>query len=230
MRILAKFPSRQRPAQLKATLCSWRANQESENVTYLISLDENDPTLAASMNAVAEVCPQAIVKVGTSAGKIHAINRDMEHAGEWDVLVLISDDMRIHRCGWDKIVMYDMERNFPKLDGALHYPDGIRQDLITLSIMGRTLYQAFGYIYHPDYLSLWCDNEFTDSVKALGRYKYNDIPWYRHHHCSAAAGIPQDDLYRRNESHFSRDEAVYLDRKARNFDIELVRSRLNDGA
>lgn len=229
MRILAKFPSRQRPAQLRATLSSWRANQEGDQVTYLVSLDEDDPSLAASMNAVAEVCPKAVVKIGSGRGKIHAINRDMEAAGEWDMLVLISDDMRIHRCGWDTIIAHEMERTFPRLDGALHYPDGIRTDLITLSIMGRRLYNAFGYIYHPGYLSLWCDNEFTDTVKELGKYKYSDIPWFRHHHCSGAAGIPLDDLYRRNESHFHRDEAVYRERKGLGFDLEVVRARLADG-
>lgn len=229
MRILAKFPSRQRPVQLKSTLCSWKANQEGDKVTYLISLDEDDPTLAASMNAIREVMPDAIVKIGKSGGKIHAINRDMEAVTDWDILVLMSDDMRVQRCGWDKTLAYDMERHFPALDGALHYPDGIRSDIITLSIMGRRLYQAFGYIYHPAYISLWCDNEFTDAVKALGKYKYLDHPWYRHHHCSAAAGIPHDELYRKNESHFARDQGVYQDRKCRDFDIELVRTRLNDG-
>jgi hypothetical protein len=72
---------------------------------------------------------------------------------------------------------------FPDLDGALHYSDGYQKNkLITLSILGRKLYDYFGYIYHPDYKSLYCDNEFTQEVYRLDKVKYIDHVIIKHEH------------------------------------------------
>lgn len=68
--------------------------------------------------------------------------------------------------GYDNIIAVNMNKYFPNMDGALHFNDGrVGNSLFTLSIMGKKLYDQFGYIYHPDYKYTYCDNEFHLVVK-----------------------------------------------------------------
>ena len=60
-----------------------------------------------------------------------------------------------------------MIKHFPDTDGVLWFFDGWRKDLNTLCIIGRKYYERFGYIYHPDYKSFWCDAEFTEVANKL---------------------------------------------------------------
>lgn len=235
MSILFKIASRERPKAFAQAMTSWVGNQRTRGVNYLVSLDANDPTLprytrvierlrvlAAPMGARIEAV------VGSSTGKIHALNRDIGQWDQpWDIVVLGSDDMVCQMEGWDSEVEQSMAQHFPGMDGALHYPDGNRRDLLTFSIMGRKMYDAFGYIYHPDYKSLWCDNEFHDSVRALGKCAFVDKNLVNHVHCTVKNGLPRDQLYVRNEALYSVDRAVYKRRKAHNFDVDRVRSVLH---
>jgi len=113
---------------------------------------------------------------GNSEGKISAINR-MVPTTDWDIIMSTADDMEPVEQGWDDIIVQDMLREFPNLDGALNYNNDPRLEtkgaegyktLITLPVIGRKLYDRFGYIYHPAYKSEWCDNEQTEVFEKLG--------------------------------------------------------------
>jgi hypothetical protein len=222
-RILFKIPSRARPQILADTLRGWMERQSTDQVDYLLSLDEDDRTLA-EYRKLCDLLPKPVlICEGRSPNKIHAVNRDMDRAThEWDILVNGSDDMVCIEQGWDSSIIADMGEAFPALDGALHYADGNRTDLITLSIMGRRLYEAFGYIYHPAYASLWSDNEFTDTVRVLKRYHFANRALFKHRHRSVRGGLANDPLYERNERYFHQDEKTYQKRKAVDFDIHRV--------
>jgi len=111
---------------------------------------------------------------------------------------------------YDDIIADAMQRFYPDLDGALNFYDGWNgnPDCCTLSIMGRKLYERFGYIYHPSYLSTHCDNEFTDDCREMGK-----IVWFadciiRHNW----KGV-RDDMSRRDERNFQKDKENYEKRK-----------------
>jgi hypothetical protein len=155
----------------------------------------------------------------------------------WDVLLLASDDMIPEVHGYDDVIARAFEActeegpilactndvsgpgeadnswGLAPLDRVVHFNDGYVGDrLCTLSIMGRSYYQRFGYIYHPSYRSLWCDNEFTDVAKSLDRYTYVDRVIIRHEHPAWVAGC-DDDLYRVNNAHDREDRKNYESRK-----------------
>jgi len=82
--------------------------------------------------------------------------------------------------GFDNIIREEFYKN---LDQFVHFPDGFTADrLATMSIMGREYYNRFKYIYHPDYISLWCDNEAMEVAKMLGCYTYVDKNIFQHLH------------------------------------------------
>jgi hypothetical protein len=81
-----------------------------------------------------------------------------------------------------------------------------------MSIMGREYYNRFKYIYHPDYTSLWCDNEAMDVAIELNRYVYLNQHLFEHKH--PAWGFGQTDaLGRRNDIYYRQDERTYIKRK-----------------
>jgi hypothetical protein len=83
--------------------------------------------------------------------------------------------------GYDSALRDNMEHYFPDTDGVLWFNDGFQKhNLNTLCILGRKYYQRFGYIYHPAYKSLWCDNEFTVVASLLKKQLYFDKVIIRH--------------------------------------------------
>jgi hypothetical protein len=157
---------------------------------------------------------------GTSKNKIDAINRDMDIFEGWKILINTSDDMHFEIKGFDEIIRQDFKGNY---DQVLHYSDGYqRGNLMTMSIMGSDYYNRFNYIYHPDYVSLWCDMEATEVAKMLGKYEYKGDQKLLFTHRHPAWGLSEfDSQYQKTEAPEvnQKDYETYLKRKANHFDI-----------
>ena len=119
-----------------------------------------------------------------------------------------------------------MKQHFPDLDGCVHFDDGnTNGELITFSILGKKLYDHFGYIYHPDYKSLYCDDEFTQEVRSMGKEKYIDkiIISHEHYSVEGTENYGELDLAGRKTLHYSgRDQIVFNKRKELGFPRERI--------
>ena len=208
-KILFKFATRSRPELFKRGLKSINDNCISDNYTVLVSADIDDLTMQNIGS-----CKNCVLVFSRSESKIHAINRDMELIPDWDIVINMSDDMTFIHHGFDNII----RESFDSLDQCLHFPDGNRNDLITLSILGRQFYEKFNYIYNPEYKSLYCDNEQTEVAQTLGLYKFIDNQIFEHLH--PAYGKSNFDIqYQRTESFNEVDKQTYLRRKGINFGL-----------
>jgi hypothetical protein len=216
MKILFKYTTRSRPHHFERGMQSILANINPENTKYqiLVSVDYDDGSMEAALSKYEEHSNVLICK-GYSTNKINAINRDVEKANnDWDILVNMSDDMCFKVKGFDDII----RKNFDNLGQCLHFPDGNTIEIITLSVLGRKFYDRFGYIYHPDYISLWCDNEQTDVAKIVGAYKF--VNEYLYDHLHPAFGKAQlDAQYLKTEGYYQADSYTYNRRKAINFGL-----------
>jgi hypothetical protein len=186
---------------------------DPDNIRVLVTVDIDDqPEKYVFTDA------HITVKVGRSNSKIEAINRDMPHHSTFDILLLASDDMIPIVYGYDDIIRTKMRENFPDGDGVLWFNDGFRQTKInTLVICGSKYYQRFGYIYYPEYKSLWCDNEFTDVANNLKRQVYFTTVIIKHEHPENVSFVKTDKLYARNNAYFAIDKLLYLSRSRTNF-------------
>ena len=226
MRILFKFATRSRPELFKRGYESIVKNCTSDNYIILVSFDSDDETMA---NVRDGHYKNTVLSKGVSLNKVHAINRDISLMGEWDILVNMSDDMVFTKKGFDEVIRNNfaldlsMEMGMTyaaryNLDQCLHFPDGNRNDLITMSIMGVDYYNRFGYIYNPEYKSLYCDNEQTDVAMMLGKYKYVNEDIVRHLH-PAYGKAAMDTQYIHTESLGGEDKITYERRKQKHFDL-----------
>ena len=216
-KILFKYPTRQRFEWFKQTLETYY-NLLSDEVPYsfVISCDTDDSEMNSDeARKFMMSYPHLKFAYGDNKTKIQAVNADMDVCKDWDIVVLVSDDMIPETPGFDIQIAEDMETYFPDNDGALHYDDGKfgGDRTATLSIMGRKLYDRFGYIYHPDYKSFYCDNEFTEICQGMGKIQYIDKVVIRHDWRSDGA----DALYRQNSQAGKVDEVTYNRRKAAGF-------------
>jgi hypothetical protein len=214
--IVFKYATRSRPNLFDRGIQSIVNNLKLDDYLILVSCDENDTTMLNHHFKYADN-PKIKFFYGVSKNKIDAINRDLHHLPtNWDVLVNMSDDMVFIENGFDEIIMQDFGGNY---DLCLHYPDGYRNDIITMSILGKAYYDRFNFIYHPDYSSLWCDNEQTDVAKMVGKYKFCQKQLFIHKHPANDSSVTRDEQYNITENYFDRDKEVYNSRKAKNFDL-----------
>lgn len=218
--ILIKFPSRSRPNKLLSTFKTYmeKANNISR-IKTLISLDEDDKTVTEDLlEKLRSISRNIYIHIGESKGKIGAVNRDMEYAGKYDILLLASDDMIPIVKGYDDIIRNHMTDYYPDNDGVLWYNDEFQgKNLNTLCILGKRYYDRFGYIYHPSYKSLWCDNEFMEVANRLGKQTYFDKVIIKHEHPSNVSTTENDNLYKNNDKFYDSDHKNFIERKAKSF-------------
>lgn len=215
-KILFKFATRARPGIFKRVLeLYYQKLSHKHPFEFIISADVDDPTMNnPEMIAYMKQKPNLRFFFGNSKTKIEAINTDMQGA-EFDILVVVSDDMEPQVSHFDDIIVTHMNQHFPDMDGALHYNDGCcgQERTITLSIMGRELYNYLGYIYHPAYVSFYCDNEFTEVVRKLSKVKYFPQVIIKH----TWKGDTSDLLYKRNSKMGRGDAQIFANRKSQGF-------------
>ena len=214
MNILLKLPSRSRPIRMvEAYDKAMRMATDPAGIRPLFAIDSDD---RASLRAWSTLrLPMDALCRGPRDSKVEAVNRGIkEFPYKWDVVVVISDDMICQVYGWDEHVRAAFADG--NTDRCVHFPDGHQTELCTLPVMGRGYFDRFGYVYHPDYLSLWCDNEQTDVAVRDGRMVRSDVVLFRHDHPAWGTGR-WDPLYRHNEGKNAIDKATYERRKAQGF-------------
>ena len=220
MNLLIKYPSRQRAEMFRKTLLGWLMKATIKGHTFVISLDADDPQLDKYIEYIEDISLSFVeadinFHIGKSDSKIHACNRDVDQYKEWEVLLLISDDMECVLDGWDEQIQKDFSGN--GLDSCMWYHDGSTQRVIsTLACIGRKYYDHFGYIYHPDYKSFFCDNEYTEVAKSVRKIHFTEVMLAKHQHPNWGNG-KNDALYMENNKHWKHDQDLYNRRKQNGF-------------
>ena len=225
-KILFKLPSRTRPNRVFEVLDATINNlSNKQDFLFLLTLDEDDISMNnEDIKKKLDSYPNMNYIFGKSNSKIHAVNRDLnEFQKDWDILVLLSDDMVPVELGFDNVIRNKFNEHFPDFDGVTWFNDGFQKNRInTLCILGKKYYKRFNYIYHPDYKSLYCDNEFTQVANVLKKQVYSDQVIIEHRHFSIGNNRERyDQLYVRNDSLMKSDEMVYWNRHKKNFDLSL---------
>lgn len=218
MHILVKYASRSRPGRFLEGLHSiidLAANKDNLTVCCVLDKDDHSMQDPAIFDCEGNKFKRVWADYGSSRSKIHAINRPIETEEPWDILVNFSDDMRFTVYGWDELIREGFRCNGS--DKFLHYPDSTAKNaLATMSIMDRIYYDRDGYIYHPSYQSLWCDNEAMEVAKRRGCYVYMGVQIFEHYH-PAYGMVPWDEQYERQQKFWGEDELNYRYRLSNNF-------------
>ena len=218
MKILYVFPSRSRPAKLFAALDNIKKLSTHSNYQICVTADIDDSSMFnTEVRDTINTYPNTQVLYGTSTCKVDAINKNVHLFQDWDILINMSDDMQFIQHGFDTKIVEDFKVH--GLDTLMHYPDqAAGKALITMAIMGRDYFNRDGYIYNPEYKSLFCDNEQHMVAQLRGCYQFKRTRLFNHMH--PAWGLaPVDDLMRHTESFHAEDKATFERRRSLNFGI-----------
>ena len=224
-KLIYKLASRNRPDKFKHVLeKSIDLLSGKHDVRFVITLDTDDETMNNDeiRKWMDDLDVDLIYHYGDSKTKIEACNANLEDE-DGDVLLLVSDDMIPCFPDFDDIIMQGMEQHFPSMDGAIKFFDGLRPRtdlLMTLPVLGWNLYKAFGYVYHPEYTSVFADNEMTMVCHGLGKLITSPVCIFRHEWTNQ----PFDELHARNENAemYGIDGKVFEERKKKNFDMDNI--------
>lgn len=224
--ICLKFPIRARAQKFLDMLMMYKSTcSKPSNVQLIISMDEDDKEMTDEVCQKAlSIFPNTLLFKNKPAGKIAACNANLDAIDERvKIIVLASDDMFPQVMGWDDTLNEEMEKYYPDCDGVLFHSDGyIGQRLNCMCILGITYFKRFGYLYHPDYKSLWCDNEFHEVADSLGKQKYFELCLFKHQHYARNPKVKMDELMKHNESFYSSDAKIFSERKQQGFPINSI--------
>lgn len=212
MNTLVKFPSRSRPALFASTFQKYYTD---ESVRFLITLNNDDEHLDEYLR-VLSLYDQSRIKIRKTdvKSKIEAVNDGVAEE-DWGRLILAADDMIPQFVDYNKHITRLFEENFPDGDGVLHLNDGLRsKGLNTLPIVDRKYFDRFGYIYHPSYISVFADDEFTEVSQRLGRAEYVDAILIKHEWIGIHG---RDDLCDKNEGFYAEDQKTFEARQRAGF-------------
>ena len=222
MKLLIKFPTRGRREQFLRILNILKEKIVLDTTKILVTIDSDD-VLMNTLDMYAMFNRDGILyTTGKSKSKVDACNRDLKtYYKDFDIILLMSDDMLPMMKGFDLFIVEYFDMFFSDTDGCLHFNDGYTQDrLQTMVIFGRKYYERFGYLYHPDYISLWCDNEQMEVAMKLGKYRYNENVLFKHEHYANNPNVKLDNRYRQTEQWYHVDLKTYQRRKEIGFGVE----------
>ena len=229
MRILLKCPTRSRPQRVLKTLATYlRYAARPDLLGVAVSCDVDDPTMSNTneLRALLAPCAWSRIFYSPNRSKIEACNANMSEIDwDWDIVVLVSDDMVPQVRGYDDVIRTQMMNRFPDRNGVLWFNDGAQGNkLNTLCIYGRTFYDQRGVIYDPIYKSLFCDTELTDHCRTIlaDRCAYSPSCIIRHEHPGTGYGQYMDALYDRNQKYWNEDMYTYIRRKAYAYDWSVL--------
>jgi len=86
------------------------------------------------------------------------------------------------------------------------------------------MYDHFGYLYNPEYKSLFCDTELTDICREELKDRCLYIPYciIRHEHPGTGYAQNMDELYQHNQRFWSQDMHTYIRRKKYAYDVTFL--------
>ena len=229
MRILLKCPTRSRPERVRKTLSTYlRFANHPETIGVAVSCDTDDQTMqdTSELRRVLSGFAWHQIYYSPNKSKIQACNANMNEIGyEWDIVVLVSDDMIPQIRGYDDVIRNEFLAGFPDRNGILWPNDGCQGDkLNTLCIFGRSFYEKQGFIYNPEYKSLFCDTELTDQCRQEYKTICRYLPYciIRHEHPGTGFRQTMDKLYETNQRYWNDDMYTYIRRKTYQYDWSVL--------
>jgi glycosyltransferase involved in cell wall biosynthesis len=209
----------------------WRARAANpEQLEVVLCLDEDDVESRKAAEGLRDT--KVVLQTVQPFNCVRGWNKAAEEsAGK--VIVCVADDFTPPR-QWDsallglrpdqnEVVSSRRAQGLPYpswVDGdfIVHVDDGYVRTIATLSILTRPRYQRFGYVFYPQYESMFCDTEFTERAKLDGAVINAMHLLFEHIH-PACGKRAQDshDIKHASSERWQRGEALFNMRRALGF-------------
>lgn len=210
-------PTARLPHGWYPSFSTWNARAEKpEDIEYLLVIDEGMPEPNLPVNDTRFSGTHLLINRGAKSS-VAAANLGAQLSGG-DLLILAQDDLYPPQ-NWDTQILNALGDKLYQ-DAVIRCKTGMPRDndLLFVLNMTRTRYKRLGYMFYPDYISMYADDDLTQHamydnviVSAL------DIKFYHHHWTTT--GAEEDETYRwqnRPEAAI-KGQKVFQARKERNY-------------
>ena len=200
-------PSYGRPEKALATAQNWIRNA-GVPVEHIFSLDSGDPMVNYYVNADSTI-------INNNDCVVQAVNQAAFKA-KGDILIYLSDDFDCFE-GWAVEIIriasqYTGEYMIKVSDGLQEFSNQV----LTIPIMSRQLYQRLGYFFYPEYKSMWVDVDLYYVCHRMGVIMpHKEILFQHNHYCNGRS--KRDDTYNRSDAHFNSGKIIYQRRMRQGF-------------
>lgn len=205
-------PSRGRPAKAYVTANNWMRDAGGVAVEHIFSLDASDD----NANQYKAVLNGRII-VNDNDCVVQATNHAAKEA-KGDVLIYLSDDFECFPA-WGERLRATIINNGYTGEYMIKAHDNLQpfnNNVLTIPIMSRALYEHLGYFFHPSYKSMWVDVDLYEVCKRMGALRFHpDLVFQHNHYCNGKTKM--DETYRRSDAHFEPGRKIYHQRRATNF-------------
>lgn len=225
MKITLLHPSRGRAIQAKQAIELWKRHASGNiEIEYILSIDKDDiyrnhyemKFISGSDKFV------SILIQNNNTSVVDATNKAAE-ISTGDILVYLSDDFKCP-FGWDELIVHEFKNrpHGPVIEPMLLKVDDCLQqfkaDVLTIPIMNRELYNRLGYFWHPEYKSMFVDQDLYYVCKNNNWIEFAPHLKFPHfHYCNGKA--KKDETYVRSEANWNSGKELFHKRKAQNFPI-----------
>jgi len=205
-------PSRGRAKKPHANTIE-RIRKAGCDVECIVSIDADDPT----WNEYVKTYYPYTVNINNNKSVVEATNVAAKRA-KGDILVYLSDDFKCPDNWGVKITSEFVGVKKPKL---LKVDDCLQRfsvPVLTIPIMNRLLYDRLGYFWHPEYRSMFVDEDLYWTATKLGALKMAPQLKFQHEHVSIGKA-ENDETYRRSAANWDQGKKLFAQRKAMNFPL-----------
>ena len=208
-KILYNFPCRLRKDKMFAAIDNILLLSKHDNFLIQLALDIDDTALNDKevKERLDSYGSKVKVYYGWSKSKIDAVNRCVSLCTDADIICTHSDDMVFIKEGFD----LDILEAFDNYSGVVHFPDQqAKNKLITYAMMSKDYYELDGWVYNPQFNSVYADNFQQDLAKKRGHYKFVDKQILEHRHFCWGYG-QKDELLEKTENPimYAKDKIIY---------------------
>lgn len=206
-----------RASKINAVIELWRNNAVNPSaIEAIICIDEGNSECLAAANSVSNA------KVIVNKGPKNCVSgwNTAASTATGKVIICIADDFLPPK-NWDESLLTLKPVNWINDDWIVHVASGYVEDIPVLSILTRKRYERFGYVFYPQYESIFCDTEFGAVAYSEGHVINAKHILMEHLH---------PDCYKRprdrfDEIHASKDrwrigEMLFNYRKHRGFPVD----------
>lgn len=217
-------PSRGRAEKSLSNVQNW-LSKSSGNAEVVVSIDVSDHSKDWYVRVYSQAWmlnpsggPSRVIMIDNDNRSVVDATNIAAKEAKGDILVYLSDDFDCPH-HWDVLIQKEFEGvtepMLLKVDDCLQKFD-VR--VLTIPIMNRALYERLGYFFHPEYKSMFVDEDLWWTCWNNGWLKQAPHLKFPHNHVSIGKA-ENDETYRRSAANWDQGKEVFRRRKAAGFPL-----------
>lgn len=207
-----------RPTVIPQAVNLWRSRAANpEQIEVVISVDSNNAEAIRAAQSVPNA--KVVVQSVPPFNCVRGWNKAAE-ATTGKVIIAMADDFNPPQ-NWDQLLLGLNPDNWIDGEYVVKVEDGYVHDIFVLSILTRKRYEKFGYVFYPQYESMFTDTEFGEvAIRDGVVINANHIMFEHMHPDCGKRQRDANDVLHGGKDRWNRGELLFKYRQSQGFPID----------